>query len=315
MRGEPGHGWPTSSQMVNNLAGTDEMGTSYSLYFRGGGSGSGWTGQLVFHPDPPPGIRWLDLAVPDGPTRRINLSPPVPGPAITVTEAMRSPGEQFLHVLATDILASSADLEPGRRRGLLFAARKQYAAEVTTGLGDIVEALIAAGALSPLSEVPGQLATLCESLDIRDHGIPAPPAPDLPKPWLSVLTHAHRRRPDATPPGEGCAGAAVALPGIDGVTISVLGLHADEDGTMLHVHATGIKPNPEREPSFLPVLWIRDDTGHWHTTRASGWSTEHDGEATAQLLIVPPLTRSAVIDIHAAGRSAEVRTTLPVRWR
>jgi hypothetical protein len=228
---------------------------------------------------------------------------------------VRSPGEQFLHVLATGILASSADLEPGRRRGLLFAARKQYAAEVTTGLGDVVEALIAAGALSPLSEVPGQLATLCESLDIRDHGISAPPAPDLPKPWLSVLTHAHRRRPDATPPGEGCAGAAVALPGIDGVTISVLGLHADEDGTMLHVHATGIEPNPEREPSFLPVLWIRDDTGHWHTTRPAGWSTEHDGEATAQLLIVPPLTRSAAIDIHAAGRSAEVRTTLPVRWR
>jgi hypothetical protein len=315
IRGELGHGWPSTSQMVNNLAGTDNQGTSYSLYFRGRGDGTGWTGQLVLHPDPPPGIRWLDLAIPDGPVRRIHLDPPVPGPAIAVTEAMRSPGEQLLLFLATQILASSADLEPGHRRGVSLAQRKRYAGDVTTGLGDIVEALLAAGALSPLSEVPGQLATLCESLDIRDHGIPAPPAPDLPKPWLSMLARAHLRKPDAALHGGGCAAAAVVLPEIDGVTVSILGLQADEDGTTLHVHASGVEPTPGPEAVFLPVLWIRDDTGHWHTTSTSGWQTGQDGEATAQLLIVPPLTRGASIDIHAAGRSAEVRTTLPVRWR
>jgi hypothetical protein len=314
MRSELARGWPPSSQVVNNLAATDDQGTSYSLYFRGGGSANEWTGQLAFHPDPPPGIRWLDLAIPDGPARRIGLEPPVPGPAITVTEATRSAGDQLLHVLATRILASSADIERGYRRGVPFAGMR-FAGEVTAGLGDVVEALLAAGALSPLSQVPGQLATLCESLDIRDHGIPAPAAPDLPKPWLSMLSHVHRRKPDAALAGAGCAGAAVALPGIDGVKISIIGLHADEDGTTLHVHATGVEPKPDPEASFLPVLWIRDDTGRWHTTRTNGWSTEHDGEATAQLLVVPSLTRSASIDIVAAGQSAEIRTTLPLQWR
>jgi hypothetical protein len=33
------------------------------------------------------------------------------------------------------------------------------------------------------------------------------------------------------------------------------------------------------------------------------------------MLITPPLTRTASIEIIAAGRSAEARVTLPLRWR
>jgi hypothetical protein len=130
-----------------------------------------------------------------------------------------------------------------------------------------------------------------------------------------VLAHAQRKKPDTALPREGCAGAAIVLPELDGVTVSILGLDAAEDCTMLHVHATGVDLAADSEAGFLPVLWLRDDAGRWHAAQTTSWSTGHDGEATAQLLIVPPLTRSASIDIIAAGRSAEVRTTLPLGWR
>ena len=65
------------------------------------------------------------------------------------------------------------------------------------------QALQSAGALSPLSRVPAQLATLCESLGITNHGIAAQPTLDLPDPWLSLLTHYHRRKPEAVLPGSG----------------------------------------------------------------------------------------------------------------
>lgn len=300
--------------MLDDLTATDDRGTSYTLGMRiGSRGGTGVTGQLNIHPDPPPGVRWLDLAAPGGATRRVSLDPPTPAPAITVTEVSRSPGEHLLHVIAARILTWS--LAPLRvRHDAVFPPPERGGSHPTAGLGDVVEALQAAGALSLLSPVPGQLATLCESLDVRDHGITAPPAPDLPKPWLSVLARAQRKKPDTAVPSEGCAGAAIALPELDGVTVSILGLDTADDCTMLHVHATGVDPAAESDAGFLPVLWLRDDAGRWHAAQTTSWSTGHDGEAIAQLLIVPPLTRCASIDIIAAGRSAEVRTTLPLRW-
>jgi hypothetical protein len=63
----------------------------------------------------------------------------------------------------------------------------------------------------------------------------------------------------------------------------------------------------------LPVLWLRDDGGRWHTTRPFGAGTR-DGEVTMRLLIVPPLHRSAWIEVVVAGVSAEARATLVLRW-
>jgi hypothetical protein len=60
-------------------------------------------------------------------------------------------------------------------------------ATAADGLGDVIAALRAAGALSPLSPVPGQLAALCARLHLTGHGITAPPARNLPGPWLSML--------------------------------------------------------------------------------------------------------------------------------
>lgn len=282
-----------------HLMATDDQGALYSLWFTGTGHPHLRAGVLRLDPDPPPDIRWLDLIVDEGVTRRIGLEPPPNPPRVTMTEASHSPGEYLLHAIAAGIL--------GGRPG--------WPAEPWPGdFGEIVEALTAAGALSPLSPLPGQLVTLCESLDLRNHGIAASAARDLPAPWHSLLTHAIRRKRDSTTPRTGCAAAAVTLPGLDGRTLSILGLHSDEDGTMLHVHASGV-PEEADPAEFFPVLWLRDDSGRWHTARTTGWCFREAGERAALLPVTPPLHEAASLEIIAVGRTAEVRTTLPLRWR
>ena len=284
---------------LTHLTATDDQGTAYSLWFSGGGHPTLRTGVLQLDPAPAPDIRWLDLTSGDSATRRVSLEPPPHPPAITMTEASHSPGEYLLHSVAAGIL--------GGRPGL--------PAEPWTGdFGEIVEALLAAGALSPLSPLPGQLVTLCESLDLRDHGIAAPAARDLPAPWHGLLTHAIRRKRDTTLPRSGCAAAAVTLPELDGITISILGLHSDEGGTMLHVHASGVPEEPD-PAEFFPVLWLRDDGGRWHTARNTGWSYREGGERAAVLPVTPPLHQGTSLEIIVAGRTAEVRTTIPLHWR
>jgi hypothetical protein len=298
--------------ILHRLTVTDDQGTSYVLnvHGRGGPAGTAWTGALGLIPDPPPGIRWLDLTGLDSGTRRIALGA-YRAPAVTLTEVTRSPGEYLLDHTAIRILAAALELTPGRRPELAL-----HHPEASDGLGDVVAALQAAAALSPLSPVPGQLATLCESLGLRDHGITAAPDPDLPKPWLSLLSHALRRRPDFAPPTRGCADLAVALPEVDGIRFHILGLLPGEDGTVLRVHASGAPPLPElNDASLLPTLWLRDDAGRWHAACVRGWNGEPDGEVSASMWIAPPLTRTASIEIIAAGRSAEARVTLPLRWR
>jgi hypothetical protein len=48
----------------------------------------------------------------------------------------------------------------------------------------------------------------------------------------------------------------------------------------------------------------------------TGWNENEDGEMTMRLQVIPPLSHAtAWIDVLAAGRSAEARATLPVRWQ
>jgi hypothetical protein len=289
-------------ELLNQLTATDEAGNGYTLTFRGGASGGSggaeWSGQLRLRPDPPPGLRWLNLATgPAGPATLIGVDPP-PAPEVTLTPTTLPPGEHLLHGLAARLLA-------GRRTG----AAPGRIGHGPDELGAVVEALQVVGALPPLSPVPGQLAALCARLNLPGHGITAAPARDLPERWLSALGP-ERSSPRLTP---GCAGAAVALPELDGIQLLILGLHSGQSGAVLHAHASG--PGAEMEPdgSGLPVLWLRDDRGRWHTTTPLGAGLR-DGEVTVRLLIVPPLHRSAWIEVVAAGTSAEARTTLALRW-
>ena len=139
----------------------------------------------------------------------------------------------------------------------------------------MIAALLACGALSPLSPLPGQLAALCARLDVSGHGITAAPARYLPGPWLSVLTQYQQRETGAAPVRDGCAAAAVLLPGLDGIQFAILGLHNCEDSTIMHMHASGPAAHraymPNERYSWAPI-WIRDSGGGWHATRTSGQS-------------------------------------------
>ena len=285
-------------ELLSLLAATDEAGRAYSLNFTGGGASGGngsseWSGQLRLRPDPPPGLPWLDLVTgPADRATRIHLDPPPP-PEVRISPTALAPGEHLLNRLAASLLAGERTrLGPG----LLTGAAEE--------LDDIVEALQAVGALPPLSPVPGQLATLYARMNVP--GVTAGPAGDLPERWLSVLAR-QGGHPDPAA-SQSSAGAAVALPEVDGIKILILGLHRNEHGTVLHLQASAVEPK-----GGLPLLWLRDDGGHWHTTRPRGTSTR-DGEVTMRLLIVPPVHRTAWIEVVAAGASAEARTTLALSW-
>ena len=171
--------------------------------------------------------------------------------------------------------------------------------------------------MSPLSPVPGQFAALCGRLHLTGHGITAPPARDLPEPWLSMLAHDRRGQAQTAPAADGGAAAAVALPDLDQITLAILGLHNCQGRTVVHMHASGPMNQVSYAPAGLyywPVTWIRDNGGRWHATRTLGRSGNAGGTAL-RVEVVPPLSRATTeIEVITTGRSAEARARLPLRW-
>ena len=298
--------------LLEQFTATDDRGTRYRMRVRDlGGGPDGWT--LMLDPRPPHDPRWLDLTTAPGePAARIDLTLPSDAAPVTASQATAGPGEHLLHAVAARLLAEAAAAPPGSRPG----SRRSPPAGAH-GLGDVIAALQAAGVLSPLNPVPGQLAALCARLDLAGHGITEPPARDLPEPWLSMLAYYQRRKTRAAPARDGCAAVAAVLAELDGVTLAILGLHNCAGSTVLHIHASGPMADVSYAPEELyywPVIWIRDSGGRWHTTRTRGRSGMN-GEVALRLEVIPPLSRAtAWIEVHAAGRSIRARATLPLRW-
>lgn len=246
------------------------------------------------------------------------LTPPAGAePRVSVSDTKLSPGEHLLVMLAERLLTGTPEFP---RRGLLAAPPTSPRQVVAGGFGVIIAALEAAGVLSPLSPVPARLATLCASLDLTGHGIAAPPTPDLPEPWLSLLAHYRRRKPEPTQMHEGYVALATRLPELDGIRVNLLGLQHTQGGSSLHVLVQGRIPEPRPGPldidlNFPLSLWLRDSGGRWHAARPDRCH-QAGRERAIRLRLVPPLTRPADwVEVLAGGRSAEVRATLPLRWR
>jgi len=309
-------GWPF--RPFPPFTAADDRGASYQISF----PGEMRPRELPLRPDPPRQIRWLDLiTAPGKPAIRIDLDPQIPAPQVTVTRNARGPGELMLDVIAARILTSAA-ASTQDNAGQPPAANADLRAFVSDGPGDIVAELHAADALSPAGRVPGQLAGLCARLGISDHGITAPPADDLPERWRNMLTRYHSPKPQAGPAPGILAATVSELPELDGAQIAILGLHHDEHGTIVHMLASGVTLEDDwqyaRGVRPLPVLWIRDSSGRWHTTRTNGvspmWGDPR--EIMLWLAIIPPLDRgTAWIDVVATGPSAEVRVRLPLCWK
>jgi hypothetical protein len=69
--------------------------------------------------------------------------------------------------------------------------------------------------------------------------------------------------------------------------------------------------------SRMPVLWLRDPNGRWHTARpARSGQLRDTNDYMLWLRVVPPLDHgTARIDVVAAAQSAEVRARLPLSWK
>jgi hypothetical protein len=307
-------GWP-----FRRFTAVDDRGVRYNIGFRGGCG----EGVLVVRPDPPHDIAWLDLTTTPGePAIRIDLDPPdsqFPVPDVTVNRKISSPGELLLNVVTARILTIAA-VFPQDTCERLADAKPELLSHASSGLGDMVAALHAADVLSPASRLPGLLAGLCERLGVRDHGITAPPDDELPEPWQSMLTRCHRREPLAAPPSGSLAAMVADLPELDGAKITILGLHHGDRGTILHMLVGGVTPEEDwaysRGVRPLPLLWIRDSSERWHTTRMSGCNlSRNTGDALLWLEIVPSLDSGiAWVEVIAAGQSAEARAVLRIGW-
>jgi hypothetical protein len=316
------HGVPP----VDAITLTDDRGQPYGLVFDTKGRPES-TCDLTLHPDPPPDIGWLEITAPGEQAVRVDLNRRAERPEPQVTQISLSVGDHLLNRIAERLLTLIPQYQVNWQPEVAGTPsapphRAELVASVTglaAGLGATIGALEAAEVLSPLSPVPGRLAALCASLRIGGHGITAAPAPDLPEPWLSMLTHYHRRKPETAPAGDGFAGVAAALPELDGIRLVLLGLHNCDGDTWMDALALGQAPGMQHRAlelgmAFPLSMWMRDGAGRWHAARPVAWHHE-EGEAALTLRLTPPLTRScAWLEVLATGRSAEVRATVPLCW-
>ncbi len=298
------------------FAAVDDQGVSYQITWTGGHTAS----ELLLRPAPAHQIRWLDFTGAVEAPARINLGPRNPGPDVSVTPAVQSPGELLLEVIAARIL-SLVGYRP-RDDPAPPTASADLHAFIGDAPGHIVAALREAGVLAHDSPAPGQLAGLCARIGLDGHGITAPPAGDLPERWESMLTPPLRRGWRPPPAPAILAVTAAELPERDGATITILGvtqsLLLDEPRTIMHLLASGVTVEDDwkfaRGIIPLPALWIRDSNGRWHTTRADGVSPWGDtGMVALGLEIVPPVEHgTAWIEVSAAGSTAQAQVTLPL---
>jgi hypothetical protein len=286
--------------LLRGLSMADDTGASYRLTLRraSGRDQEGVHGELDITPPPSPEIRWVEIAQPGEPPVRVSLIAASPAADVMVTQVRRSPGEFLLHTVAARLLGRATLPHPDV-------------------LGGLVAVLAAVGVLSPDSPVPGQLARLCELRGIGGHDITAPPArdEDLPEQWRTaafghLVPHPRNR----------FAAATIALPDLDGVSLTILGLANSVSKTTLHIDIAGASVS--RRDDSVPLLWLRDERDGWHSTQPLGWmGTQLSGwmsgstEWRAQLAVLPPLNRAGVVEVLACGQSAEVRATLPLIWR
>jgi hypothetical protein len=292
----------------DHLTATDDRGVLYRVHFSGHGSSrrEEWVGYLDFDPQPPNGVKWLDL-VADGAitVARIDFTAAANQAEIPAEPHPAPAAERLLTAVAEHLLATGEPAHMPFIRGL-------------TNLGAVVTALEVAGALPAASALPGFMAGLCQRLGWDDHGIAAT-APHLPGPWLDVL--GSDRAPDQAAAWPSAAAVAVSLPEVDGARFAVAGALARRDESLLHVMASGL-PYGGRDFSAREELgagfswWVRAGGGRWHVAVVDDYEVDSSGEARFTLSIRPPLSpETDETELVVTGPSARIRVRLSLVWR
>jgi hypothetical protein len=291
-------GEPVPLEDLAALTATDDTGAIYAF-------SRSCPVALELSPPLPRTVRWL--AVHDDQTERLRLDLTTPVTPSAAEPATDSPAERLLIRQAERLLVATARDQP---RGPFLP-------------GETLAVLEGAGLLAPDSEVPTQIAALCEQLRIPAGGLPTPS--ELPASWRSVLTQASRlHKPPARDPGI-VLPLAISLPDLDGLRMLVTGL----SGSRLHVivREPPARRNPWRmtamshgpRPSLpatrdMPLsAWAIDDTGHWHVAAVGGPHPHSAGLVSADLTLWPPLGRDTrSVTVTMTGRATSTTTTIEV---
>jgi len=291
---------------------TDDGGAEYRLEFDGDSLTTTWQGVLRLLPPMPPGTRWLDL-IANGTSRllRVDLDPGSPAPlesagAMIEERAGPSAAEWLLAAEAESILSDTWG-----RAGLFIDS---YLTEITSVLMDT-------GAIAADSPTPRHLAALCRELGVIRHGIAAPPAASLPRPWASIIAQ-RKARAAGPPPLLVAPGPDVftplgtSLPDIDGTRLTLAALSSAGSESFLYVAASGLREPVQRfEPGWRPGLswWLKDPAGHWHMAIPANYLTRSPDTGVLALRLTPPLaTYPDTIEVVVTGTAAQVRAIVPV---
>lgn len=283
------------------MTAVDSAGQRYGLTFSGSG-GTWYLGRLALSPAPPPGITWLEVSW-AGHSARIDLTARPPDAELSVHPASAGPGEAYL-----------------RQRAEMLLDHPALAPAEAPAMAAVVPALRAAGLLAADSPMPGQVAALLQWLGAPGR-IVAGPAGDLPPRWASVLEatwpDGHRRHTSARGRRVAAAHLTAAAPEADGIAVTLAGLATWADGGTVVFGALHPRPDAAGETSAAPSLWLRDDSGHWHSVSISGWSSDgsKSGSYPFQAEVVPPLPPTTVaVEFFVTGPTAEVRAAIPLTW-
>jgi hypothetical protein len=312
-------GEPVPWDDVTELSAADDSGGRYALLRVS-------PGLISVHPEPPAAARWLSIAeaATGAELLRIDLTAAMPGiPRFRPAEVPAA--ERLLTRRAEALLISAARKYDAQVAAFLpprFGGMLPEHEEDLVTVGEMIAVLEGAGALSPFSELPAQVAALCQHLDIRADGLPSPGP--LPGQWRSILMqYGRRHRPGSR---AGVVPLAVHLPGIDGLRMVLTELN----GSHLHLMTHG--PRTQRGPwarsvmahSFAPPhrpdwaesglsWWAEDDAGHWHVGGTDYLNLDHMGFAAWRLQFFPPLARDVTaLTVTITGRAGRTTVTFPV---
>jgi hypothetical protein len=225
----------------------DDRGNVEVAQFSGGGTSGGMLGRLVTLRPLAPDTAWIEL---DG-TRL-----PLDGAATACAAALEPlPDEDLAHRYLWQQVASPNEIE---RNGHT--------------MDPAIEALVAAGALSPADPVIDQARAVRDAIQRRGSGGWRQTAAPIPQPWRSLMAREGRTN---GPAGSIVLGAVT--PTFDGFSVAVLELTSEPRG--FHVDAE-VAPGLEHRPAFDWSLrprqlrwWARDDRRNHYLGRRGNWGS------------------------------------------
>jgi hypothetical protein len=268
---------------------TDDRGTTVAAPFNGAGSRDGLHGRLIATPALAPDTRWIEL---DG--TRLELDAQTWRFDASVE---RLPAQDPAHRYLWQRIAEPDEFSED-------------------GIEPVIDALVAAGALSAEDPLLDDVRTVLDAWGGRGQrtsGAPAPMHRPVPEPWHSLLSRQDRRD---GPTGSIVLGA-LTLP-FDGFSVAVLDLESDAKGFQVDVEVTPAvgKSMPFQWSMPPPQLawWAKDDRGNHYLGRRGNWSYQ-DSAGTGLVVFRPAIDPGATrLELMPSAETMRAVISFALPW-